>query len=94
MNDMEIKTKSIFDFCNDLDVLKFITKDKSPSRNSYVSKKNTDERVHDMKMLAYITSDDKLGQAVFNVSPSIVEWTKDVVDYATKYRKKHGMDDD
>ena len=91
---MDIRGKTIFDFCTDKDVLKFITRDVTLSEKEYRSRNTFDDYVSDLRLLAFITSDDKLGRAVFDISPLLVEWDGDVIDYATKYREKHGLEEE
>lgn len=94
MDYSNLKNKTIFDFCTDVDVLYFITKQKSPSRLEYIKLKGADDRLLDLKMLAYITNNDDLGAAIYPLSPGLVEWDNEVIDFAEEYREKHGLQDD
>lgn len=91
MNYSNLKNKTIFDFCTDVEVLCFITKLKSPTRLEYIKNKDADDRLFDLKMLAYITNNDDLGAAIFPLSPDLVEWDNEVIDFAENYREKYGL---
>lgn len=90
----DLKNKTIFDFCTDAEVLCFITKQESPSQLEYSKSNDAEDRLLDLKMLAYITNNDDLGAAIFPLSPGLVEWNNEVIDFAEEYRERHGLQDD
>lgn len=84
--------KTIFDFCDDTDVLRFITGQENPSRRDYVKASDRDDVLSDLSMLAFITDDDELSLLVDEVFPYIIEWDVSVFRFAEEYSKKRNID--
>ena len=84
--------KTIFDFCDDTDVLRFITGQENPSRHDYVKVSDRDEVLGDLSMLAFITEDDELSLLVSEVFPLIIDWDESVFHFAEEYSKKRNID--
>ncbi len=81
MDYSNVKNKTIFDFCKDIRILRFITNQKNPNRSEYVTMNDQDNCICDLQMLAFLTDDDNLYSALFDVSTRIIEWDKDVFDF-------------
>lgn len=81
MDYSNLKNKTIFDFCKDIRILRFITNQKNPNKLEYVKMNDQDNRIFDLQMLAFLTDDDNLDFALFDVSTRIIEWDKDVFDF-------------
>lgn len=81
MNYSNLKSKTIFDFCEDMRILRFITKQANPNREEYKKTHNQEDCVFDLQMLAFLTNDDNLGAALFDISPRIIEWDCDCFDF-------------
>ena len=84
--------KTNFDFCDDTDVLRFITGQENPSRHDYVKVSDRDEVLSDLSMLAFTTEDDELSLLVSEVFPYIIEWDVSVFRFAEGYSKKRNLD--
>lgn len=84
--------KTIFDFCDDIDVLRFITGQENPSRRDYIKVSDRDKVVADLSMLVFITEDDELSLLVSEVFPYIIEWDVSVSRFAEEYSKKRNID--
>ena len=89
MDYSNLENKTIFDFCNDNEVLRFISKDNTLSRSEYIKSHSKEDILFDLRMLAYITSNDDLDEAIYPLLPSIIEWDNEVVNFAEKYEDKH-----
>lgn len=87
-----LKNKTIFDFCDDVEVLRFITKQESPSRTEYIKRTDARSRLYGLRLLAFITGDEELFAAVFPLDRRIIEWSLETGDFMLSYRKRHGMD--
>lgn len=74
MNYSNLKSKTIFDFCEDMRILRFITKEANPNREEYQKTHNQEDCVFDLHKLAFLTEDDNLGAALFELSPIIIDW--------------------
>ncbi len=84
--------KTIFDFCDDTDVLRFITGQENPSRRDYVKASDRDKVLSDLSMLAFITEDDELSLLVDEVFPLIIDWDVSVFRFAEEYWRKRNID--
>lgn len=84
--------KTIFDFCDDTDVLRFITGQENPSRRDYVKVSDRDDVLSDLSMLVFITEDDELSLLVSEVFPYIIEWDISVLRFAEEYWRKRNKD--
>ena len=78
---MDLKKKTIFDFCEDMRILRFITKQANPNREEYKKTHNQEDCVFDLRKLAFLTNDDNLGAALFDISPEIIEWDNDCLEF-------------
>ena len=74
MDYSNLKSKTIFDFCEDMRILRFITKQANPNREEYLKTHNQEDCVFDLRKLAFLTKDDNLGSALFDISPEIIDW--------------------
>lgn len=74
MDDSNLKSKTIFDFCEDIRILRFITKQANSNREEYKKTHNQEDCVFDLRKLAFLTKDDNLGSALFDISPEIIDW--------------------
>ena len=74
MNYSNLKSKTIFDFCEDIRILRFITEEANPNREEYKKTHNQEDCVVDLRKLAFLTKDDNLGSALFDISPEIIDW--------------------
>lgn len=88
MDYSNLKNKTIFDFCNNVRILRFITRKTNPNKYEYVKKNNQDNCILDLRLLAFLTDNKKLNSALFNISPLIIEWNIDVFDFKDKLREK------
>lgn len=88
---MSIKNKTIFDFCNDTEVISFITGEKTPSQNNYVNNNDREQKLYDLSMLAFITKNDKLSLLVQKEYPYIIDWDISVFHFLENFRKKHNI---
>ena len=79
---MDLKRKTIFDFCEDMRILRFITKQANPNREEYKKTHNQEDCVFDLRKLAFLTNDDNLGAALFDISPEIIEWDNDCLEFS------------
>lgn len=84
--------KTIFDFCDDTDVLRFITGQENPSQRDYVKASDRDKVLNDLSMLVFITEDDELSLLVSEVFPYIIEWDVSVSRFAEEYWSKRNKD--
>lgn len=84
--------KTIFDFCDDTDVLRFITGQENPSRRDYIKVSDRDKVLADLSMLVFITEDDELSLLISEVFPYIIEWDESVFHFAEEYSKKRNID--
>lgn len=82
MNYNDLKHKTIFDFCEDMRILRFITKQANPNREEYKKTHNQEDCVFDLRKLAFLTNDDNLGAALFDISPEIIEWDNDCLEFS------------
>ena len=80
--------KTIFDFCDDPDVLRFITGQENPSRRDYVKGSGSDKVLGDLSMLAFITENNELSMLVSEIFPYIIEWDESVFCFAEEYWRK------
>lgn len=83
---MNIEDKTIFDFCDDKEVLTFIT---PLSQSQYIKDCDKSQIFFDLSMLAFITGNEGLNEALFLIEPAIIEWENDVFNFAEKYQQKH-----
>lgn len=74
MDYSNLKSKTIFDFCEDMRILRFITKEANPNREEYQKTHNQENCVGHLQLLAFLTHDDDLGAALFDISPEIIDW--------------------
>ena len=74
MDYSNLKSKTIFDFCEDMRVLRFITKQVTPNREEYLKTHNQESCVWHLRLLAFLTKDDNLGSALFDISSEIIDW--------------------
>lgn len=81
MDHSNLKKKTIFDFCEDMRILRFITKQANPNREEYKKTHNQEDCVFDLRKLAFLTNDDNLGAALFDISPEIIEWDNDCLEF-------------
>lgn len=84
MNYSDIENKSIFDFCKDPIVLEFISGITNPTRKEYLKKTSIEDRISDLRMLAFVTDDDLLDEAVYPFMPAIIEWTNEIFEFRDK----------
>ena len=82
MDYSNLKSKTIFDFCEDMRVLRFITKEANPNREEYKKTHNQEDCVFDLRKLAFLTNDDNLGAALFDISPEIIEWDNECFEFS------------
>ncbi len=81
MDYSNLKNKTIFDFCKDVRILRFISKQANPNRIEYVKTHNQDDCVNDLQKLAFLTDDDNLASALFDIYPTIIEWDNACFDF-------------
>lgn len=81
MDYSNLKNKTIFDFCKDVRILRFITKQTSLNKAEYIKTHNQNACVYDLCMLAFLTDDDNLSFALFDIYPVIIEWDNEVFDF-------------
>ena len=81
MDYSKLKNKTIFDFSEDARILRFITKQANPNRAEYKKTHNQDDCVYDLQMLAFLTNDDDLGSALFDILSTIIEWDSDCFEF-------------
>lgn len=81
MDYSNLKNKTIFDFCKDIRILRFVTKQESPNRAEYKNTHNQYDCVYDLQMLAFLTNDDNLGSALYDISPTIIDWDSDCIEF-------------
>ena len=74
MDYSNLKSKTIFDFCEDMRILRFITKQATPNSEEYKKTHNQEDCVFDLRKLAFLTNDDNLGAALFDISSEIIDW--------------------
>lgn len=82
MDYSNLKSKTIFDFCEDMRILRFITKQATPNREEYKKTHNQEDCVFDLRKLAFLTNDDNLGAALFDISPEIIEWDNECFEFS------------
>ena len=82
---MNIKDKTIFDFCTDKEILCFITNKKSPSQSLYVKESDRENQLFDLYKVAYITDHSQLNEALLKEQPVLIDWDEDVVEFAQNY---------
>lgn len=93
MDITSIEGKTIYDFCKDKEVLDFITNLRGMSREEYMQKEDRVSILNDLRLLAFITGNEKLNILIQCESPLLVEWKPFIGDFACKYKKAHGMID-
>lgn len=93
MDITSIEGKTIYDFCKDKEVLDFITNLRGMSREEYMQKEDRVSILNDLRLLAFITGNEKLNILIQCESPLLVEWKPFIWDFACKYKKAHGMID-
>lgn len=74
MDYSNLKSKTIFDFCEDMRILRFITKQANLNREEYLKTHNQENCVWNLRLLAFLTKDDNLDAALFDILPEIIEW--------------------
>lgn len=82
MDYSNLKSKTIFDFCEDMRILRFITKQATPNSEEYKKTHNQEDCVFDLRKLAFLTNDDNLGAALFDISPEIIEWDNECFEFS------------
>ena len=94
MDYSNLKNKTVYDFCDDVEVLDFIMGKKSASKGDYLKSTDKERRLEDLAMLVFITANDDLGEALCSLHPVLIEWDNTVCDFAERYQRKHGLADD
>ena len=79
-------------FAKDKEVLDFITKSPGLSREEYLKGKDREWILGDLRLLAFITGNERLYQLVDRESFRLVEWDLSVWEFTHKYRKAHGIE--
>lgn len=85
-----IEGKTIYDFCKDKEVLDFITNLRGMSREEYMQKEDRESILHDLRLLAFITENERLYQLIDRESFLLVDWDMSVSEFKHKYKKAHG----
>ena len=70
-----LREKTVFDFCDDQRILKFIAGKEHTNINEYLKDTDEETRVSDLRLLAFLTVNDELDAAVYPLFPYIIEWT-------------------
>lgn len=90
MDITSIEGKTIYDFCKDKEVLDFITNLRGMSREEYMQKEDRESILNDLRLLAFITGNEKLYQLIDRESFLLVDWDMSVSEFKHKYKKAHG----
>lgn len=85
-----LKNKTIFDFCDDVEVLRFITKQESPSRTEYIKRTDARSRLMGLVLLAEITGNDDLNEAASPLLKWTYDWSEETCDFIRIYKRNHG----
>lgn len=85
-----IEGKTIYDFCKDKEVLDFITNLRGMSHEEYMQKEDRESILHDLRLLAFITENERLYQLIDRESFLLVDWDMSVSEFKHKYKKAHG----
>ncbi|MDY3120419.1 hypothetical protein [Porphyromonas somerae] len=86
-----IEGKTIYDFYKDKEVLDFITNSPGLSREEYLKGKDRESILGDLRLLAFITENERLYQLIDRESFLLVDWDMSVSEFKHKYKKAHGM---
>lgn len=86
-----IEGKTIYDFCKDNEVLDFITDSPGLSREEYLKGKDREWILGDLRLLAFITGNERLDLLIQCESFLLVDWEPCVWEFARKYKKTHGI---
>ena len=87
MDITSIEGKTIYDFCKDKEVLDFITNLRGMSREDYMQKEDRESILHDLRLLAFITENERLYQLIDRESFLLVDWDMSVSEFKHKYKK-------
>lgn len=83
-----IDEKTIFDFCDDIRILRFITKKQNPNETEYRKETPKDSFLNDLYLLADLLEDDDLYLAVQEEDLMLIDWDTSVGDFKRQIREE------